>query len=111
MRAVGRWFVFALVIKEFSMEDALPDTIAGRLVSFMNFCNQLKLEFRHCWFVGGRRESVADHSWQLALLAVVVLPRISISVSFEYQFSLDPSAKGFKSSSVQEVIRTRPNNI
>lgn len=57
--------------------------IANQLVEFMYFCNQLKLELRHCWFEGGRRESVAEHSWQLALLAVTVVPHLSISVSLE----------------------------
>lgn len=54
---------------------------AKTMVDFMEFCNQLKLELRHCWFEGGRRESAAEHSWQLALLAVAVVPHLSIDVS------------------------------
>jgi putative hydrolase of HD superfamily len=51
--------------------------LANTLIDFMYFCNQLKLEVRHCWFENGRRESVAEHSWQLALFAITVHPHLS----------------------------------
>lgn len=60
-------------------EPALPRT----LVDFMYFCNKLKLELRHCWFEGGRRESVAEHSWQMALFAMTVIPHLEIEISHE----------------------------
>ncbi|MBR4768216.1 MAG: HD domain-containing protein [Lachnospiraceae bacterium] len=33
---------------------------------------KLKLTFRHCFFEGGRRESVADHTFRLAFFALIL---------------------------------------
>ena len=33
---------------------------------------KLKTTLRHCWFEDGRQESVADHSWRLALMALLL---------------------------------------
>ena len=38
-------------------------------LKFLELCHKLKLVLRHCWFDGGRRESVADHSWRLSMMA------------------------------------------
>ena len=34
----------------------------------MALCHKLKLEYRHCWFDDGRRESVAEHTFRLAIM-------------------------------------------
>lgn len=59
------------------------DNLARNIVEFMYFSNQLKLEMRHCWFKNGRRESVAEHSWQMGLLAISVTPYLSQTVHLE----------------------------
>lgn len=40
------------------------------LIEFMNVMERLKDNTRHCWTGGGRHESVADHSWRTALMAM-----------------------------------------
>lgn len=39
------------------------------LLSVLHTANHLKDTTRHCWTPGNRHESVADHSWRLALTA------------------------------------------
>ena len=40
------------------------------LLSVLHTANRLKDTTRHCWTPGNRHESVADHSWRLALTAL-----------------------------------------
>ena len=42
---------------------------AEELLSVLHTANRLKDTTRHCWTPGNRHESVADHSWRLALAA------------------------------------------
>jgi putative hydrolase of HD superfamily len=42
------------------------------LIDTMRLLEKLKNTMRHSWTSAGRRESVAEHSWRLALLAVFV---------------------------------------
>ena len=42
------------------------------LLSVLHTANRLKDTTRHCWTPGNRHESVADHSWRLALLAYFI---------------------------------------
>ena len=45
---------------------------ARRLIEFLKVMERLKDAPRHCWTTGGRRESVAEHSWRVALMAMLV---------------------------------------
>ena len=45
---------------------------AEQLLSIMTTAARLKGELRHCWTLPDRRESVADHSWRLALTAMLL---------------------------------------
>lgn len=40
-----------------------------KLLELLHTAERLKDEPRHCYTSGGRRESVAEHSWRLALMA------------------------------------------
>ena len=42
-----------------------------RLIEFMAVIEKLKCNTRHSWTTSGRRESVAEHSWRLAVLAML----------------------------------------
>ncbi len=44
----------------------------GKLIDVMAVAEQLKNNTRHSWTSSGRHESVAEHSWRLALLAFFV---------------------------------------
>jgi len=41
-------------------------------IQFMNIMERLKDNTRHSWTSGGRRESVAEHSWRVSLMAMLV---------------------------------------
>jgi len=42
------------------------------LLDILHVAERLKTNTRHCWMAGGRQESVAEHSWRLALMAMLV---------------------------------------
>ena len=44
---------------------------ARALIDFLRVMGRLKDAQRHCWTPGGRRESVAEHSWRVALMAML----------------------------------------
>jgi len=47
------------------------ETEASRILDFLALSERLKRELRHSWLSDGRRESVAEHSWQMALVALL----------------------------------------
>lgn len=42
------------------------------LIQFLSIAEKLKCNTRHSWTSDGRRESVAEHSWRLCLMAYLV---------------------------------------
>ncbi len=48
----------------------------GTILDFLTLSEALKRELRHSWLSDGRRESVAEHSWQMALMAILVHPHL-----------------------------------
>ena len=40
-------------------------------IEFMNIIEKLKCNIRHSWTSSGRQESVAEHSWRLAVMAML----------------------------------------
>ena len=45
---------------------------ARKLIDFLRVMERLKDAPRHCYTTGGRRESVAEHSWRMTLMAYFV---------------------------------------
>ena len=45
---------------------------AKALIGFLRVMARLKDAPRHCWTPGGRRESVAEHSWRVSLMAMLM---------------------------------------
>ncbi len=43
-----------------------------KLIEFLNVIEKLKCNTRHSWTSNGRHESVAEHSWRLAVMALLV---------------------------------------
>jgi putative hydrolases of HD superfamily len=41
------------------------------ILQFLALSERLKRELRHSWLSDGRRESVAEHTWQMALIALL----------------------------------------
>jgi putative hydrolase of HD superfamily len=52
-----------------------------RIISFLHEAEKLKTILRHSWLSSGRRESVAEHSWRMALMAIVISPYLKKSVN------------------------------
>lgn len=44
---------------------------ASNILQFLALSERLKRELRHSWLSDGRRESVAEHTWQMALIALL----------------------------------------
>jgi putative hydrolase of HD superfamily len=42
------------------------------ILDFMALAERLKCELRHSWLSNGRQESVAEHCWQMALMAMLM---------------------------------------
>ena len=55
-------------------------TEARTILEFLAVAEGVKRELRHSWLSDGRRESVAEHSWQMALMAMVVHPHLEVRV-------------------------------
>ena len=45
---------------------------AQQLLDILKVANNLKINTRHCYTTGDRKESVADHSWRIALMAMLL---------------------------------------
>ncbi|MBR6781397.1 MAG: HD domain-containing protein, partial [Clostridia bacterium] len=43
----------------------------GTFLDFLHTAEKLKCNTRHSWTSSGRQESVAEHSWRLALMALL----------------------------------------
>lgn len=56
-----------------------PDAILRSL----KLSEGLKRELRHSWLSDGRRESVAEHCWNMSLLAILVHPHLEHPVDLE----------------------------
>ena len=52
----------------------------GTILDFLALAERLKCELRHSWLSNGRQESVAEHSWQMALMAMLMHRRLEVSV-------------------------------
>jgi putative hydrolase of HD superfamily len=53
-----------------------PPGAIAIILDFLRLSEALKRELRHSWLSDGRRESVAEHSWQMALMAILAHPHL-----------------------------------
>ncbi|WP_036770706.1 HD domain-containing protein [Pontibacillus halophilus] len=49
----------------------------------LSLAENLKQEMRHSWLSNGRQESVAEHTWRMSLMAVLVQPYLDRKVNME----------------------------
>jgi len=54
--------------------------IAKQIIDFLTFSEKLKTQKRDCLLSNGKLESVGDHSWHLALMAIIVHPHLKTKV-------------------------------
>lgn len=50
---------------------------------FTIYTERLKRELRNSWLSDGRRESVADHSWRMAIMAIFLGPMTGLKLDLE----------------------------
>ena len=46
----------------------------NQLLDILSVAEKLKCNTRHCYTSTGRHESVAEHSWRIALMAMLLTP-------------------------------------
>lgn len=54
-----------------------------RLIQFLNVAEKLKCELRHSWLSSGQQESVAEHSWRMSLMVILMAPSLNQPVNIE----------------------------
>ena len=54
-----------------------------KILELMKLGQKLKEELRHSWLPSGRRESVAEHTWSVALMAMALEPYLLKRVNME----------------------------
>src|SRR5215469_7689235 len=57
---------------------------AMAILGFLRVAERLKCELRHSWLSTGRRESVAEHTWQMALMALVTYRHLEHPVAIDH---------------------------
>lgn len=50
---------------------------------FIHRAEKLKMELRHSWTSDGRQESVAEHSWRVALMVLLISPHLKQEINLE----------------------------
>lgn len=55
----------------------------SRILQFVTKAEQLKKEMRHSWLSNDRRESVAEHTWRMSLMAVLLRDHLEVKVDLE----------------------------
>jgi putative hydrolase of HD superfamily len=63
-------------------------TAAEKVLGFLPLAERLKRELRHSWLSDGRRESVAEHTWFMALMALLTYRRLEEPVSLDRVLSM-----------------------
>lgn len=58
------------------------------ILDFLALSEGLKRELRHSWLSDGRRESVAEHSWQMALMAILAHPHLEQPVDLGHTLEM-----------------------
>jgi putative hydrolase of HD superfamily len=56
---------------------------ATAILGFLHMAERLKCELRHSWLSTGRQESVAEHTWQMALMALVTYRHLEHPVGID----------------------------
>jgi putative hydrolase of HD superfamily len=57
-----------------------PKIEARKILEFLHVAENLKKLIRHSWLSDGRRESVAEHTWRMSLMFLLVEPHLGILV-------------------------------
>ena len=56
---------------------------ASSILQFLRLAERLKLEMRHSWLSNGRQERVAEHTWMMALFALLTYRQLEFPVDID----------------------------
>ena len=54
-----------------------------KILLFIGKAEKLKREMRHSWLSNKRQESVAEHTWRMALMALLLKDKLQVDVDIE----------------------------
>lgn len=52
----------------------------SELLKVIHLAEGLKREIRHSWLSDGRQESVAEHTWRVCLMAILLEPELCLQI-------------------------------
>ncbi|MBI2085637.1 MAG: HD domain-containing protein [Candidatus Aenigmarchaeota archaeon] len=55
----------------------------SKILAFLHLAEKLKIELRHSWLSNNTQESVAEHTWRTALMAILLEPHLENPVNLE----------------------------
>lgn len=58
------------------------------ILKFLHDSEKLKTLLRHSWLSSGRQESVAEHTWRIALMAILLKDYLKVKVNLEKVLSI-----------------------
>lgn len=62
----------------------MKNTVLADILKFLHEAEGLKRELRHSWLSDGRQESVAEHTWRMALMALVLQKEVDGSIDLSH---------------------------
>jgi putative hydrolase of HD superfamily len=65
------------------MSNISDDSAANSILDVLAVAERLKTELRHSWLSNGRRESVAEHTWLMCLMALLCHGRLGEPVRLD----------------------------
>lgn len=60
------------------------DKSLANILQFLHEAEGLKRELRHSWLSDGRRESVAEHTWRMTLMAIVLYKEVDPNIDISH---------------------------
>jgi putative hydrolase of HD superfamily len=72
------------------------------LIDFLMYSERLKTEYRHAHKSDGKLESTADHSWRLALMLILIAPKLSKPLDIE---------KALKMAIIHDIVEIEAKDV
>jgi len=63
-------------------------SVLASVLEFIKTTEELKKLLRHSWLSDNRQESVAEHTWRMALMAIVIHPHLDFSADLNHTLKL-----------------------
>lgn len=63
--------------------NSIKNSNLNNILEFLHKSEKLKTLLRHSWLSNGRQESVAEHTWRIALMAILIKDYLKTKVNLE----------------------------